>query len=421
MIGNGLSVLTDVPFDSLQLDPNNPRIAPGREAPGYHDADKLFDAEVQRALPDRVFKAYNAEKLEETIIDLGWAPVDPIIVWRHPDRPDVVVVVEGNTRTSILRRARTRLAAARTRLDKAREGGRQSLITEAEEEVAKLESLVHDTKIIRVQFVEVDTADELKDVLPRILGVRHVSGAKDWTPYATNIYISDLYEDFYFKAYPKERKLKLEPGIIEKAAKVFSLRPDDARRRIQAASAFDHFKSRFEDRVREAGNEFDDSDQYFFVNILQSKHAREEMEFGKDDLELSAQSADALFQWAFSKPRKPGPNKNVFQIAEDIGSKGWQGLANYDSKNGTSFAKELDVENPQDAMEIEELVHRRNSHKRQISPIQTIASLIEAFEKLPAVNLATQGDMLEPMLVQVRDAAARFLEMINGGDGARGG
>lgn len=51
-------------------------------------------------------------------------------------------------------------------------------------------------------------------------------------------------------------------------------------------------------------------------------------------------------------------------------------------------------------------------------PPRTLASLAETFEKLPAVNLVTQAEMLEPILTQVRDSANRFLEMINGGDGA---
>lgn len=415
MAAHELSELKDVPFAALQLDPNNPRIA-RRPAPGYEDVGKLFDPDVQRALTDEVFRAYNAEDLEKKITALGWSPVDPIVVWQHPKRSDAYVVVEGNTRTSILRRARVRLAEARARLAKLRDGGRQSLVPEAEEEVRKLESLVADTEVIRVQAVEAKDAKELRAKLPRILGVRHVSGAKDWTPYATNMYISDLYEEFFYRAHPEAKGLRLETEIIEEAANIFSLRPDDARRRIQAVNAFDHFKAFFADRVRDVGNDFEDSDQYFFVNILQSKYAREQMEFGKEDLKLSEKAEEALFEWAFSKKRGPKSNENVFQIAEDIGSKGWQGLANYDGKNGTKFADELDIDDPKKAATMEELVHRRNSHKRATSPMQTLASLVEAFEKLPAVNLATQGEMLEPMLLQVRDAADRFLDMINSGE-----
>jgi hypothetical protein len=36
----------EVPFDSLYLDPNNPRLAPDNP-PGYDEPDKLFDLELQ--------------------------------------------------------------------------------------------------------------------------------------------------------------------------------------------------------------------------------------------------------------------------------------------------------------------------------------------------------------------------------------
>lgn len=414
MTGNGLSVLKDVPFDSLQLDPNNPRIAP-RPAPGYHDPDKLFDAEVQRVLPDRVFSAYKAEDLEKTITSLGWAPVDPIIVWRHPARPDLAVVVEGNTRTSILRRARKRLADAKEKLAKLRTTGRQPLAAEVELEVAELEKLVSDTDTIQVQFVLADTPDELKERLPRLLGVRHVSGAKNWSPYATNVYISELYEEMFTREYPG-KPLRLDDELIKAAAQVFSLRPAIARRMIQAASAFDHFKLDFEDKIAAVGNTLTDEDQYFFDQILQSKHARTEFEFDKDALKLSDDAAETLFQWAFSKPRKGNTNENVFKKAEDI--RAWQALSKYDSDNSTNFAAQLDVENPSDAPAIKSLVNQRGQHEEQMSPLQTLASLAETFEKLPAVNLVTQAEMLEPILTQVRDSANRFLEMINGSDGA---
>ena len=71
-----LGLLEDVPFASLQLDPNNPRIAP-KPAPGYQDAGKLFDPAVQKELTGKVYDAYSAEDLEKTITSLGWAPVDP--------------------------------------------------------------------------------------------------------------------------------------------------------------------------------------------------------------------------------------------------------------------------------------------------------------------------------------------------------
>lgn len=404
-----LSDLREVEFDSLQLDPNNPRIAP-RPAPGYTDENKLFDKDVQASLTQRVFDAYNAEELEKTITSLGWAPVDPIIVWRHPAHPEKNLVVEGNTRTSILRRARVRLDESKRKLEKLKEGGRQSIIAEVEREVKQLQSLVDDTKTLKVQCVLADTPEELKAKLPRLLGVRHVSGAKDWLPYATNVYISDIYEEMFLDAYPGEEVRLVEP-LIKAAAKIFSLSPDKARKRIQACSMFDHFKLDYEDKIKGAGNTLLDEDQYYFDQILQSNHARGQFDVDKDTLKLSEKAAEALFVWAFSKPGKgKSNNENVFRKAEDM--RVWQSLSKYDNENSTNFAAQLDVDDPSEAPTLKTLNNRRGNHEEQMSPIQTIGSLIETFEKLPASNLITQSDMLHPMLVQVRDAADRFLAMI---------
>jgi hypothetical protein len=404
---NELSDLETVPFDTLQLDPNNPRIAP-RPAPGYADTAKIFDPLIQAELTQKVFDAYNAEELEQTITNLGWAPVDPIIVWQHPDRPDQNIVVEGNTRTSILRKARSHLAEAKGKLAKLREGGRQSLIAEVEAKVAQLQQLVDDTQSVKVQRVLAATAEELKAKLPRLLGVRHVSGARDWTPYATNIYISDLYEEIFSKANPG-KPITLVENLISQAAQTFSLSADKARKRIQASSLFDHFKLGYEDKIKAAGNQLLDEDQYYFDQILNSKQARTEFEVDKDTLELSGKASEALFQWAFSKPRK-GNNENVFRKAEDM--RIWQALAKYDSEKSTNFSSQLDVDNPTEAPTLKSLANRKSNHEEQMSPIQTLSGLIETFEKLPASNLITQANMLEPMLRQVRDAADRFLKMI---------
>lgn len=405
-----LSELREIEFDKLQLDPNNPRIAP-RDPPGYADASKLFDPARQASLTDEVFNAYNADDLEKVITNLGWAPVDPILVWRHPDRKDLAVVVEGNTRTSILRRSRTHLATMKAKLAIAQQSGRQSLISEVQGEVDKVQALVNETQKIRVQFVQADTAEDLAAKLPRLLGVRHVSGARNWSPYATNIYISDLYEKMFSKAFPKD-KLRLVDALVNEAAQIFSLRPDQARKRIQAVSMFVKFKLDYNDKIVAVGNTLLDEDQYFFDQIMQSSHARTQFEIDKDSLQLSEKASEALFQWAFSKSRKT-PNENVLRKAEDI--RVWQSLSKYDGTNSTKFASMLDVDNPADAPTLRTLDNRRSNHEEQMSPLNTLAGLIEAFDKLPAVNLVTQSDMLQPLLVQIRDASIRFLAMIGHG------
>ena len=407
-----------VPFDQLQLDPNNPRIAP-EPAPGYANAATLFDAEVQKALPERVFEAYQAEELEQAITKLGWTPVDPIIVWRHPDRADVCVVVEGNTRTSILRRARPRLDAAKAKLEKMKAGGRftKDALDDQERDVKRLQDLVDATNMIGVQFVDAKTADELAQKLPRLLGVRHVTGTRNWKPFATNLYITALYEDVYRAAYTDGRRLKLEDELIADVGEVFSMSVADARRAIQTANAFAHFKLGFEERVEAAGNQFKVGDQYYFDQILRSSYARKEFGFDKGDLQLSEDASEALFQWAFSKPRSgdeddpDGPNENVFRKAEDM--RVWQALSRYDNKNSTTFAAQLDVSNPGDAPTLQLLSLEKEQHKARYTPVQTLSSLLTGLKDLKAETLHAQGLMLGAVLEEIRETAETYLKMIN--------
>jgi hypothetical protein len=51
----------DVPFDSLFLDANNPRLAPD-DPPGYEDPEKLFADELQTYLENRVEQEFSVDE-----------------------------------------------------------------------------------------------------------------------------------------------------------------------------------------------------------------------------------------------------------------------------------------------------------------------------------------------------------------------
>src|SRR5688500_2105956 len=109
-----------VPFDRLYLDPNNPRLGGSRQ-PGYEDTARLFDERTQRRLESRMRKSYKALKdLMASIVNVGWMPVDAILVWEVPQAPGHFVVVEGNARTTALRAIREDHAREQGRLQKAR-------------------------------------------------------------------------------------------------------------------------------------------------------------------------------------------------------------------------------------------------------------------------------------------------------------
>jgi hypothetical protein len=401
-----------VPFDSLYLDPNNPRIAP-EEPPGYEDPNAIFDTELQTELEARVRNAYKVANLETSIEAQGWVPYDPIIVWEHPKKKGHYIVVEGNTRTVALRGLRgEKLERESKKLDKLKKSPSrfaEELKVQAEI-VSKLEAIVEATNELRVYPIAANSVAQLLEELPRLLGVRHINHAQSWGPYATNLYILLQYERLFRVRYGDKPQLRLEQDLIKAVAALVSLGETKTRRSIQAASAFTHFKRDFEDRLSE-GEEFGDDDHYYFELILQNKYPQDQFGFGKDALRLPAESEEALFTWAFSKPRHlsgdneaDDDNENVFYKRENI--RLWQQLHKYDSEKGTGFSTQLDIDDPEAARPMRQIEADFLQHKTRRSPVDSIAALIKALQELKVDTLVSQQDHLEPML----DEAVKLIE-----------
>lgn len=408
----------DIAFKDMFVDPNNPRIAP-ETPPGYDDATKLFDPAVKEALIERVYEVYEADRLEAQIVDQGWVPVDPILVWQHPEDKRYVVI-EGNTRTSVLTRVRGKLPKAKSRLaalEAARGSGPETTeIRKQRTLIAKIEALIASTDKVKVLPIRAATVAELNAVLPRLHGVRHVAPAKPWGPHAVGLYIRSLYQDRFTAAYPGEN-LRIDDAIIDEVASMLPRKPDEIRKNIQAASAFAHFKLDYEDRAEAVGNKFEPSDQYFFTQILDNKVAREAFGFQPTDLTLSEQGEEALFEWAFSKKRDrrkkdDDDDVNVFQKAEDM--RVWQRIYNYDAKTGvTNFHKQLDVDSPADAPPIREVLAKMTMHKQVNTPLRTLEELLSSLRDLKADTLISQAMHLRPILREVDKQVKKYVAMLD--------
>ncbi len=401
-----------VPFDSVFLDPNNPRVAP-EERPGYEDPKLIFDAEVQSGLNGRIAEVYDVPQLEHSILTQGWVPIDSILVWEHHKKKGHYIVVEGNTRTVALRRIRERVEREKEKLARMKEKGKkyaEKEIQAQERLLAQLQQIIKDTDKLLVYPVNAKTPEELEEKLPRLLGVRHVTHARDWTPYATNLYMLSLYTKLFEEKYPGQ-DLALKPELIESVGDMVSTGETKTRRNIQAASAFSHFKANYEDKLTD-GDTFGDEDQYHFENILQNKYAQTQFGFGKDDLQLSPEMEAVLFKWGFVHPRGDGDeNRNIFRKAEDI--RLWAKMKRYDNDHGTTFADQIDVENPDDARPMAELEAEFLARKAQISPLNTLRSLLQSFRDLRADTLKSQASHLRPMLEELCEQGQEYIQMID--------
>lgn len=402
-----------VQFSKIFLDPNNPRVAP-ENGSRYEDPDIIFADELQKDLTSQVYAVYQAGELEDAIIAQGWVPIDPLIVWEHPDRPDHHIVVEGNTRISVLRDIRgPRLDREKAKLEKFTKVGKMPAeeIKQQRRIVEKIEEIIKDTDELLVYPVKAATTEELEALLPRLLGVRHITHAGQWGPYATNLYITSLYERLFRERFDPDEPLRLEHDLISRVATMVSLKDTKTRRNIQAASAFGHFKRTYEDQLPD-GEEFSDSDQYFFENILQHKYCQDQFGFSKDRLYLPDESEKALFEWCFAKPRKnEDKNPNIFYKAENI--RLWNDMAKYDGENGTAFAAQFDVSAPEQASKPMRLVEAEYlHHKARQTPLNTLQALLEALKDLKGETMITQANFLRPTLQQIASLTEHYLRMM---------
>ncbi len=402
-----------VSFDKIYLDPNNPRIAP-ESPPGYDDPKALFADNLQENLEKRVRNVYDVANLEDSILAHGWVPIDSIIVWEHPNQPDHYIVVEGNTRTVALRALRgERLDRERKKLEKLKKSPSRFAeeLKVQDETVKRLEDIVQRTTMLRVFPVAAKSVVELQAVLPRLLGVRHISHAREWKPYATNLYILSLYERLFRARHGNEGTLRLDDDLVNQVGAMVSLGGTKTRRNIQAASSFTHFKRDFEDRLP-TGEQFTDEDHYFFELILQNPYPKEQLLVTKDTLRLTPESEEVLYQWAFSKPRvgKEEDNDNVFYKAESV--RLWNQMATYDGRTGTNFAKQLDVNAPEEARPIRVVEAEFLQHKTQRTPIDALSSLLKALQELKVETLVSQQEHLEPILEKVSQLVASYQKMM---------
>jgi hypothetical protein len=405
----------DVLFSKIFLDPNNPRTAP-EDRQGYEDPNTIFPESVQEPLLARLEGFNEVDSLEPTITSRGWMPIDPMLVWEHPKKAGHYVVIEGNTRTVVLRRIRKKLVQEAAHLEKMEKNKAKYDKKDLEDQrklVAKLQQIVTDTDTLNVHLIKAKSAAELEEWLPMLHGVRHISHAQPWSPYGTNLYLLSRYRQLFEAENGEKKDLTLDEAIIQKLADSVSLKPTKARQRIQAAAAFSHFKKNYEHKMLK-DESFTDQDQYFFEEILQHEYPRKRFGFEKTDLHLSAEMEDVLFKWAFALPRpknpKEGENPNKFRIAEDI--RLWHQMSRYDNRTGTTFADRFDVEDPDSAPGMGEVEAEYLQKRAQVSPLVTLKSLLESLKDLKADTLMSQASHLRPMLKEVIKQAETYLTMI---------
>jgi hypothetical protein len=405
-----------VPFSSIYLDPNNPRLGLD-EAPGYENRAALFDPELQTQTEESLRRVYDVDSLATAIIGQGWMPIDNIVVWTYPEQESLHIVVEGNTRTLALRQIRGPILERETKKLKRMEEGRttgyaEHDVREQQGLVRRLNQIVLDTNDITVVPLAAHTVEELKRKLPRVLAVRHITGAKEWGNYAEDLWLLQRYHDLFEEKHPGSKTLFWDPDLIKGVATEASLKQLDAKRKLRAASAFSHFKAEYEDRLPEE-EEFSRQDYYLFENIAKKPFLRDQLGFGEDELHLSSDGEDVLFEWIFKGPRptRAEDNENVFYRHENVLV--WDQMKRYDEKHGTGFASRFDVSDYKNVPTFREVEAEWAAHKARKKPQAVIDELLRRLEELPAAALLTEGEFLRAQLERLHSVSGKYLRLMD--------
>jgi len=163
-----------VKLDQLLLDPNNPRFAElgidVKDVPELRFSEPAVQDNCIRKLKE---KRFDLVELRDTIKELGFLPMDRIVVrrWNHSKNGDFYVVIEGNRRIAALKW-----------LIEIHQTGREQLIEQQIKNLTELEVLL----------LEQEADDDLvRLILP---GLRHVSGIQEWGPFQKGLTVFKLRE-----------------------------------------------------------------------------------------------------------------------------------------------------------------------------------------------------------------------------------
>ncbi len=151
----------NIPVGNLYLDPNNPRFADNRSKSKPVRDEHTHEDQVQSRALSELSDKYDTNQLKESIKNIGFVPVDRLVVVPLP-QPGKYMVVEGNRR----------LAAVKSLLKDI-----ENRETEVTSEVAgSLETLP-------VLVIQDDDKTKREHIAKTLQGVRHVASIKSWGPY----------------------------------------------------------------------------------------------------------------------------------------------------------------------------------------------------------------------------------------------
>lgn len=163
----------DLPLEKLCLDPNNPRFIDENMMRRIPEGNVHEPAVQSRALERILHDRYEVAQLRESIENVGFLPVDRLVVVQLPDI-DRYMVVEGNRRLAALMLVHDALI---------------------NREIDLPAEVQHSIEVVPVVVIE-DPDKRARDHFARVLqGVRHLSSIKQWGPYQQAQLVATMIRD----------------------------------------------------------------------------------------------------------------------------------------------------------------------------------------------------------------------------------
>ncbi len=180
-----------VNIENVLLDPNNPRFAELDNAFREVPEARFNEPKIQSKSMDILKKNFDVEELRDTIKELGFLPMDRIVVreWKGDSTEKKYVVIEGNRRVTALKWLLER-----------NETGLETLSPEQITNFTNIEVLILESA---------NVSEMASLILP---GLRHISGIKQWGPYQKGRLINVLREA---GKEPKEAAQSVGLGAVE--------------------------------------------------------------------------------------------------------------------------------------------------------------------------------------------------------------
>ena len=152
-----------LPFDTIFLDPNNPRFWTEKSIRETPD-EKIPDSRIQdRALTS--ISRHGLSELRGSIVRNGFLPMDRIVVRPIAHHENKFVIVEGNRRFSALKVLRQEIADGTA----SEEGLDQDYMHKLYDNTNEIEVLIY-------------KGTDTHDISWLLQGIRHISGIRPWSP-----------------------------------------------------------------------------------------------------------------------------------------------------------------------------------------------------------------------------------------------